>query len=76
VLSDLQLALWPAAAIRAALPGGWTMTETNGQRVLAHNGKQVELVTYHGAERWTGRIDLTNFAGDYALEIQSAVSAP
>ena len=76
VLSDLQLALWPAAAIRAALPAGWTMTETGGQRSLWHDGKQVELVIYHGTERWIGRIEMTSFTGDYSLEIQSAVSAP
>lgn len=35
VLSDLQLVFWPAGALRAALPDGWTLVEAGGLRTLS-----------------------------------------
>lgn len=44
VLSDLQLALWPAQAVRQALPQGWTLrVASDGTRVLLH--QQVVHIT-------------------------------
>jgi hypothetical protein len=45
ILSDLQLTLWPLAAIQAALPAGWRMTEVAGQRTLARDGVAVTVIT-------------------------------
>lgn len=45
VLSELQLALWPAEAIRAALPAGWTLKEEGQVRLLqATWGNTLETV--------------------------------
>jgi hypothetical protein len=46
ILSDLGLLLWPAAAIAAALPPGWTLSAEAGQRELRWQGALVERVTY------------------------------
>jgi hypothetical protein len=45
ILGELQLALWPAAAIRAALPAGWTLAEHDGRRTLSDDGEIVTVVT-------------------------------
>jgi len=76
ILTDLQLALWPADAVRSSLPSGWVLAEDSARRVLTHNGREMETVTYSGPTRWEGRITLQNVAYDYALVIQSVVTAP
>jgi Protein of unknown function (DUF3261) len=45
ILSDLQLTLWPVAAIRAALPAGWTLVEDGDVRTLAQDGDVVTVIT-------------------------------
>lgn len=44
VLSDMQLALWPAAAIARALPQGWVLEEMDSGRSYSHNGSERILV--------------------------------
>ncbi len=44
ILSDMQLALWPTAAIQAALPTPWQLQEQKGQRVLLHEDERVIVV--------------------------------
>ncbi len=51
VLSDLQLANWPAATIRAALPVGWSLVEEGGSRKLLHGDAAVETVRYAAPDR-------------------------
>jgi hypothetical protein len=67
VLDDLQFALWPADAIRAALPDGWTLVESNGSRRLEQGGK-AWLVLEPLAD---GRVKLRNLAEGYELVIES-----
>jgi hypothetical protein len=45
ILSDLQLALWPVAAIRAALPAGWRLDESGNVRTLTQDGDVVTVIT-------------------------------
>ena len=45
ILSDLQLTLWPAAAIQAALPAGWTFVESADVRTLRQDGEVVTVIT-------------------------------
>lgn len=70
VLDDLQFALWPAAAIRAALPPGWILREPDGGRALVHDGK----VWLSVRETADGRMRLENLAEGYALEVESVAN--
>jgi hypothetical protein len=45
ILSDLQLTLWPVAAIQAVLPAGWRLVESGNQRTLTDDGAVVTVVT-------------------------------
>ena len=45
ILSDLQLTLWPVAAIQAALPAGWTLAESGDVRTLSQDGEVVTVIT-------------------------------
>ena len=73
VLSDMQLALWPADAVRSALPQGWTLSETATERVLSQADTVRTSISYTGSPRWTGTISLTNQQYNYHLTIRSAV---
>jgi hypothetical protein len=46
ILSDLQLTLWPAAAIQSALPAGWRLVEDGDVRTLTQDGEVVAVVTH------------------------------
>ncbi|MFL6671930.1 MAG: DUF3261 domain-containing protein [Massilia sp.] len=72
VLEDLQLTLWPAAAIAQALPPGWRIEDQGLQRALYLDGALVASVTYSGLPRWSGTVVLHNLRYDYRLTIQSA----
>ena len=74
VLSDLQLALWPADAVRDALPAGWTLRDSDNTRVLAKGAEDVTTITYDGSPRWIGTILLDNRALGYRLKIRSIVT--
>ncbi|WP_457319005.1 DUF3261 domain-containing protein [Stenotrophomonas sp. P5_B8] len=67
VLDDLQFALWPAAAIRAALPAGWTLVDAGGERRLEQGGKAWLLLE----PLPDGRVRLRNLAEGYELVIES-----
>ena len=45
ILSDLQLTLWPVAAIQAALPAGWRLVEDGNVRTLTQDGDVVAVIT-------------------------------
>jgi hypothetical protein len=45
ILSDLQLTLWPADAIQAALPAGWRVVEEGNVRSLTQDGEAVTVIT-------------------------------
>ena len=65
ILGDLQLANWPVADIRAALPAGWSLVETGGQRELRRGDAIVVTVRYPG----NGRIEIER--SDIRLTIDS-----
>lgn len=66
VLDDIQFVLWPADAIRAALPSGWRLETTATQRRLL-SGDTAWLSARYDA---TG-VELENAAEGYRLDIQS-----
>lgn len=49
ILSDLQLTLWPAPAIAAALPGGWRLDDRPGHRMLWQGDDKVVDIVYADA---------------------------
>lgn len=73
VLRDVQLAYWPAAAIAAALPAGWSVADEGSRRTLAFEGQPQVLIDYSASPRWAGRAELDNRAEGYRLSIESRV---
>ncbi|MGE6761311.1 DUF3261 domain-containing protein [Corallococcus interemptor] len=71
VLRDVQLVYWPADAVRAALPAGWTLEDGPARRTLSKNGREWVTVRYDGSPRWEGRTQLTNHSEHYQLTIES-----
>ena len=71
ILEDLQLILWPADAVRQALPNGWRIEENAQRRVLLSGKMPVTVIDYSGEPRWNGKIELFNLRYQYRLTIQS-----
>jgi len=67
ILSDLQLSLWPVAAIQAALSGGWRVAEEGAVRTLYDGGEIVATVTRRGADV----IEIAQRRAPYTLTITS-----
>jgi len=67
VLDDLQFALWPTAAIAAALPAGWQVADDGRLRSLSRDG-QVWLQLQRLDD---GSVQLDNRAEGYTLRIES-----
>ncbi|MEW9898210.1 DUF3261 domain-containing protein [Chitinivorax sp. PXF-14] len=76
ILSDVELALWPAGAIRAALPAGWSLDDSEAGRVLRHGSRTVASIRYTASPRWQGRIELNNQQYGYRLTILSQPNDP
>jgi len=72
VLDDLQFALWPTAAIAAALPAGWQVDDDGQLRRLHHDGQDA-LRLRRDAD---GTLELDNLAEGYSLQIRSAIPEP
>ena len=72
VLNDLQLVWWPAAAIRSALPGGWTLAQTPTQRTLAYQGRAVIAIDLPAP----GRIRIHHTGEGYAVLVQTDDETP
>lgn len=68
VLDDLQFTLWPADAIRTALPQGWTLDEAGGVRSLQRDGHTWLRASGDPA---SGQATLENLTEGYRLEIES-----
>ncbi|MET3433669.1 hypothetical protein ABIC71_003174 [Herbaspirillum seropedicae] len=75
VLQDVQLTLWPADAIRQALPEGWELREAQAQRTLLLHGEKIAVIDYPDQRRWGGTVILNNLRYHYKLTIQSVVTS-
>ena len=73
VLADLQLALWPLAALQQALAGSaWQVSEpAPATRRLRRDGRLVAEVHYAGSDPWQGQLWLSNFESGYTLSVES-----
>jgi hypothetical protein len=67
VLSDLQLVMWPAPAVRAALPAGWSLQADDRVRVLSREGRAIATVRYEDAQH----AELVQHTRGYRLNIVS-----
>lgn len=76
ILSDVQLAWWPADAIRLGLPPGYSLEEEGGKRSLLQHGALFASVTYEGTPPAWKRVRLTQHRFGYLLEIESVEAAP
>jgi len=76
ILTDLQIALWPGEALRAALPPGWTLSESDTLRTLQKNSREMITVSYDAVPRWKSVVTLRNLAYNYRLVIRSATEDP
>lgn len=74
VLEDIQLTLWPADAVAAALPPEWRVEEQGGIRTLTLAGEPVMRIVYSGNPRWSGTVVLDNLRYHYKLTIQFAAT--
>jgi hypothetical protein len=67
VLSDLVLALWPAAAVAAALPPDWSLQHDASSRELRWRGSVVQRVHYDEPQR----VRLEHLVLGYRMQIDS-----
>jgi hypothetical protein len=76
VLADMQLALWPLAAVQAAFrPRGLTVTEPfSGLRRMTRGAALVAEVHYAPGDPWNGRLWFVNFEFDYSLTIDTTAN--
>lgn len=72
VLEDMQLTLWPADAIAAALPAGWRVVEQGRKRTVYLADEPIMQIVYSGEPRWSGTVVLENLRYHYKLTIQFA----
>jgi hypothetical protein len=67
ILNEMQLSLWPLAAVQAALPAGWRASDDGATRTLAEAGTPVLLVHRVGDDT----LELEQRREHYALTIVS-----
>jgi hypothetical protein len=73
VLRDLTLALFPAQAVRKALPSSdWSLQEKPRARELLLDGKPVIHIDYSTDDPWNSIIHFRHLTLGYQLEIQPA----
>lgn len=68
ILSDLQLTLWPVAAIQATLPAGWQLMESGAVRTLTDGGAIVIVITRTGPHV----VELDQRREHFRLKIESS----
>ncbi len=76
ILTDVQMALWPVDAVRAALPVGWTVTDSDTARTYSRDGRAVVAVSYSGSPHWRSTMTMRDLQYDYRLVIRSVTEEP
>jgi hypothetical protein len=73
VLRDLELALFPASAVRQALPSeAWSLSETPERRVLLLDQKPVISIDYSAPDHFRCDVHLRHLTLGYQIEIKPA----
>lgn len=70
ILADLQLAYWPLAALRAALPDNLRLEQYGTARVLWRDGEVLWFASSETADRWASTLTLYDARAGYLLTIQ------
>jgi hypothetical protein len=77
ILRDVQLAYWPAEAVRRALPkGGWSLQDGERLRVLSQAGADIVRIRYQGADRWHSATTFEHLGMGYRLDITPIKDEP
>ena len=71
ILQDLQLIYWPTTAIAAALPAGFRLEESGGERRLLRDGSVVVRIRCAEPIRLRGRCEYEALDGGRRLAIDS-----
>ncbi|HEX7775984.1 MAG TPA: DUF3261 domain-containing protein [Parvibaculum sp.] len=71
LLADLMLVYAPEDELRDTISGGKLVTVGDRIRRVFKDGRELVEVTRPVGDPWSGEATLTNFAFDYALDIQS-----
>jgi uncharacterized protein DUF3261 len=76
ILRDLQLVLFPAAAVRQALPpgGAWSLSDTPYRRVLSLDGEPVIAIDYSAEDHFSADVSFHHLTLGYAIAIRRADS--
>lgn len=70
ILRDIQLATWPAASVRAALPSpAWKLQDTGSERILLKDGKVVVRIRYAGSDRLHSDLEFEHLGLGYLMKI-------
>jgi len=70
ILRDVQLASWPAEAVRAELPGRrWTLEDAGSERTLLKDGRAVVRIRYGGADRRRSDLEFEHLGLGYRMRI-------
>jgi len=76
ILSDVQLAWWPADAVRAGLPAGYRLEEQGAERTIFEGDAKVATLTYEGTPPAWRKVVLTKHRYGYQLDIESVEAGP
>jgi hypothetical protein len=71
MINDLLLIAAPQAALQAALPEGWKVTESETQREISQDGKTQVRIRYAADTPWRGRVIFEHLALNYQLILDS-----
>jgi len=71
ILSDVQLAFWPADAVRAGLSPGFSLEEKPGERLVRRDGVPFVTVRWLDETPSSSRVELTHLTFGYRLVIES-----
>lgn len=69
ILDDMQLMLWPAAAVSAGLPPGWSLASSEALRVLSRDGQAVVQVIWEAPNV----SELVHLRQGYRVRVESHV---
>ncbi|MDR0735377.1 MAG: DUF3261 domain-containing protein [Zoogloeaceae bacterium] len=71
IVNDFLMIAAPLDALRAALPEGWAVTESKGQRVFTQGDETQIVIRYSAATPWQGQVAFEHRAFGYQLILDS-----